>query len=175
MCIVLSSAVSEHCATFRLKSDLWILSWRRRLKTSFSETSPPLPLKRYGLRKLSPNLNNFVKSPIVFGFRHLECINLSRNVFTFVKSITSLFARLGLHSSCNIWERYKSYEISIESYSFILYYYYFIAFLKINEIMIALEKKSPNITVCTKYEVCAKYERTSKAEVWYLNPNSSWS
>ena len=100
-------------------------SWRRRLKTSFSETSPPLPLKRYGLRKLSPNLNNFVKSPIVFGFRHLECINLSRNVFTFVKSITSLFARLGLHSSCNIWERYKSYEISIASYSFILYYLFY--------------------------------------------------
>lgn len=62
-------------------------SWERRLKTSFSETLPPLPLKRYGLRKLSPNLNNFVKSSIVLGFRHLECINLSQTYSLLLRAL----------------------------------------------------------------------------------------
>ena len=54
-------------------------SWKRRLKTSFSWVSTPPPLKRYGPRKLSRNLNNFVETfPLssVWSSEDLECINL---------------------------------------------------------------------------------------------------
>lgn len=52
-------------------------SWKRRLKTSFRGASTPLPLKRYGPRKLSRNLNNFVGCSLSLVFEK-ECINLAK-------------------------------------------------------------------------------------------------
>lgn len=88
-------------------------SRKRRLKTSFSGASTPLPLNRYSPRKLSRNLNNFVGRSLSLVFKK-ECINLATNVFIFVR-LSLCSARLP--PLLLDVKRYKSSRISFRNVS----------------------------------------------------------